>query len=238
MTAAEAASTCDIHYVYLEMVLAKDKNYDVLAGLFKGIVEKKGQKFILLQGLKNATNVLSLKYYNLMTIEVREGDYKNYTYLTCEQVDQDKGLEMVETLNRTLLAAKFGVVNDPTIIDTDKYTEVPDDYKGGKALNTGTANTGTASGVGNFATPGSRYTAGTTYTKQTTVKPDPTPGTIKRTKKKKPTKAVLDEMFEKVQQIQAGTFELELPEIMGADDAGETEADDDFGNGYYGAYCG
>ena len=96
MTATEAASKCDIHYVHLEMVLAKDKNYDVLAGLFKGIVEKKGQKFILLQGLKNATNVLSLKYYNIMTIEIRNGDYKNFTHLTREQVDQDKALEMVE----------------------------------------------------------------------------------------------------------------------------------------------
>jgi len=237
MTATNAAGSSKLHYVYLEMVLNKEKNYDVISGLFKGIIEKKGQKFVLLQGLKNATNVLSLKYYNLMTIEIREGDYKNFTYLTCETIDQEKGLEIVEEVYKRLTDAKMGVANDPTIIDIDKYTEVPADYKDGTPLNSSTATTGSASGVGSFATPGTRYQAGNNYTKQTTVKPDPTPSAIKRTKNKKPSKALLDTMFEKVQQIREGVFEAALPEIMAEDDTGVTEAEDVDAD-YYGNFYG
>jgi hypothetical protein len=240
MTAENLAGKCEIDYIYMEMVLNKDTKYDVITGLFKGIVEKKGQKFVLLQGLSNTTNVLSTKFYNIMTIEVREGDYKNYTYLTCEKVDQDIGYEKIEKLAKTLLDNGFGVANDPEIIDTDKYKEVPKDYVEGKPLGNGTAQSGTASGVGSFASPHSRYSQGAhTYTKQTTVKPDPVPGLIARTKTKKPSKTALEEMLEKVRQVTADTFEPELPEIMGEDDTGVTEADDDdYAAGYYNGFCG
>jgi len=237
MTAAETAGKCDIKYVYMEMVLNKDTKYDVLSGLFKGIIEKKGQQFILLQGLDKTTNALNRKFYNIMTLEVREGDYKNFTYLTCEQVDQDNGFEMLEQTYQKLLDAGFGIVNDPKIIDIDKYTDVPEEYKVGRPVGTGTAQSGAASGVGSFAAPHTRYNQGTTYAKQTTVKPDPAPGLIARTKTKKPTKALLDTMFEKVQQITAGNFEPAIPEIMGEDAAGVSAADDNdyydqFGAGY------
>ena len=239
-TAANSAGKCKTNYVFLEMVLNKDTKYDVIAGLFKGIIEKKGQKFILLQGLKNATNILSVDFYNIMMIEEREGDFKNLTYFTAEKIDQDIAEEMIAKLYENMLAGGMGLHNDPKIIDIDKYTEVPKDYLDGKPLQTGTATAGKASGVGNFASPHTRYQAGTTYTKQTTVKADPEPSLIGRTKTKKPAKAALDIMFAKVQQVTAGEFEPVLPEIMGEDDAGVTEADDTETYGYYGAagYCG
>jgi len=235
MTADNTAGKCTIDYIYMEMVLNKDTKYDVITGLFKGIIEKKGQKFVLLQGLGNTTNVLSTKFYNIMTIEVRDGDFKNFTYLTCEKVDQDEGFERIEKLAKKLLDGGYSVANDPQIIDVERYDKVPPEYVEGKPLGNGTAQSGTASGVGNFVSPHSRYNQGATYTKQTVVKPDPTPALIARTKTKKPTKTLLAEMMEKVQQVTANTFVPVLPEILGEDDAGVTEADDN-DVGYYNGY--
>lgn len=240
-TAKNSTGKCKTNYIYLEMVLNKDTKYDVIAGLFKGIIEKQGQKFILLQGLKNATNILSADFYNIMMIEEREGDYKNLTYFTAEKVDQDIAEEMIGKLYNNLIEAGMILKNDPKIIDIDKYSEVPKDYIDGKPLQTGSSAAGKASGVGNFASPHTRYQSGTTYTKQTTVKADPEPALINRTKTKKPVKAALEIMLEKVQQITAGDFEPTLPEIMAEDDTGVTEADDDdgvYGYGYGAGYCG
>ena len=230
--------TRKVDYVYIEMILNKDSKYDVIPGLFKGVVERKGHKFVLLQGLKNATNVVSVKFYGIMSLEVCEGDYTNFTYFTAEKVEQDAAYEMLEKLGKELLADGFGYSNDPNIIDTDKYNNVPSTYKDGKPLTSGTATSGTASGVGNFAPPHTRYSNnGTTYVRQSAVKPDPPPAVIGRTKTKKPTKAMLDEMLAKVQQITAGEFQVVLPDILGADESGVTEAEDDYGNEYYGHLC-
>lgn len=236
MTTAATQGKCKIDYIYLEMVLNQTTKYDVIAGLFKGILEKDGQKFILLQGLKNSTNVLSLKFYNILSIEELTGDYRNHTYLTSEKSDQDTAFEMVETAYNEIIEAGFCLPNDKKLIDVDKYSQVPKEYLEAEKIKSGSATSGSASGVGSFASPGVRYSGnGTTYVKNTTIKADPEPSLIKRTKSKKPTKAAIDIMFEKIQQIRAGNFVPELPETMGADAAGTTDADDDYSG--YGAYC-
>lgn len=235
--AADTQKPCKTDYVYLEMVLNKETKYDVVSGLFKGIIEKKGQTFILLHGLKNSTDVLNLKFYNFMSIEELTGDFKNYTYLNSEQTDQDTALEMVTAIYKELMAAGFGLVNDGKLIDIEKYRKVPVDYKDGKPLVTGTGTAGSASGVGSFANPGTRYVNNNgIYSRNTVIKKDPEPSLFKRTKTKKPTKVAIDLMVEKLAQIRAGNFEPSIPDTLGVDAAGEHDADDDdtsaYGYGY------
>lgn len=231
--------TCKTNYVYLEMVLNKGVNYDVIVGLLKGVIEKNGQTFILLTGLNNATNVLNTKFFNFMTIEEREGDYKNLTYLTAERVDQETAMEIVQKMYTDMIEGGMGLVNDGKIIDIEKYTEVPDDYKTGKPVGGTAATPGAVSGVGNFASPGTRFqNTGSLYNRQATIKTEPSPSLIKRTKSKRPSKVVLETMLEKVQQIRTGDYEPDLPATMGTDDAGVTEAEEDAGYSYYGIGCG
>ena len=172
--------------------------------------------------MKEATNAIGLDFYNIMMIEERAGDYKNFTFFENTKMDQDTATEMIEALAKSLLEGGMAMDSDPKLIDVTKYSEVPADYAAGKAINS--ANATAANGVGTFAAPANRYTgtAGT-YTKQTVVKPDPSPTVLERTKTKKPTKAIIDEMNEKVKSICDGTFVPDLPEIMGVDEDGVEE---------------
>jgi hypothetical protein len=234
MTAENTQGKTNIYYVYLEMVLNKEAKYDVISGLFKGIMEVGGNTLVLLHGLKNSTDVLNLKYYNIMSIEERTGDYKNMLYLQAEANDQNTALSTLQTMYKELIAAGRGLINDGKIIDVNKYTNVPKEFLEGKPIG-GTAGTG-GNGVGNFSNPGTRYVAtGSNYTKQPVIKKDPEPFIIKRTKNKKPTKAMLALMEEKIQQIREGTFEQELPEILGADAAGANDDKEDDFQDIYGA---
>ena len=231
---------CKTNYVYLEMILNKDSKYDVIAGLFKGIVEKDGDKFILLHGLKDSTNVLNLKYYNIMMVEELEDDYKNMMYLNAEESDQKMAMEAVEKIYASLLAGGRGLANDPRILDISKFSDVPKEYVEGKPLEKSTTSTSstTNSGVGTFANPNTRYVGNSgTYTK-TVVKADPEPSILGRTHNKKPLKAMLDLMEEKIDQIMAKNFEPILPETMGEDAEGTGIAEDVEDEAYYRQGCG
>ena len=219
---------CKTNYVYLEMILNKDLKYDVVSGLFKGVIEKNGDKFILLHGLKDSTNVLNLKFYNIMTIEELEDDYKNMTYLTAEDVDQNLAVELVEKIYSNLLSAGIGLENDPRILDVKKFSNVPKEYTEGKPIEkpAHTTTTTPTTGVGSFVNPNIRYNSyGGTYTK-TQVKSEPEPAVLGRTLNKKPLKASLDLMEEKINQIMLGTFKPVLPETLGEDADGTGIADD------------
>jgi uncharacterized protein YaaR (DUF327 family) len=221
-------------YVHLEMILNKEAKYDVVAGLFKGIMEREGEKFILLHGLKESTNVLNLKFYNIMTVEQLADDYKNMTFLTAEDTDQVLALELVESLYEGLVAAGNVLENDPKIIDIRKYEGVPKEYLEGKPLEKDTT-TSSVSSNGSYTPPCTRYSGtGVTYTK-TVVKKDPEPTLLSRTNSKKPAKTALDLMEEKITQIMAGTFVPVLPETVGEDADGKAAADDpDTDTDYYG----
>lgn len=230
-------NTFKVRYAYVEMILNKETKYDVIAGLFKGIVEKDGASFILLHGLKGATAVLNTDFYNIMSIEVLEEDYKYMTYLTCESTDQELAFQMLDELYADFMKHDFGLKNDPTIIDIEKYSEVPKDYLDGKPLNKTAAASGTqAGGVGSFANSPKTYARNNSVAGYgvTNVKKDPEPATFGRTESKKPTKTALDLMQEKIDQIKAGTFEYQLPETLGGEDAGT--ADDDGYDDLYGHY--
>jgi hypothetical protein len=247
MSEVNTQQQCKVRYVYIEMILNKETKYDVVAGLFKGIVEKAGEIFILLHGLKNATAVLNTKFYNIMSLEVMEEEYKNMTYLTSEVSDQELANQMLSELNILLLDNDFGMKNDTKIIDIEKYQDVPVDYKDGKPINKDDAAAGAkASGVGSFAAPGTRYqppASGVLYSKTNATK-DPEPSIFSRSTTKKPAKANLELMREKIEHIMAGDYEHELPETVGDvpvnKDAKTADDDDDYYDNMYGgqgAFC-
>lgn len=217
-------------YVHLEMILNKDTKYDVLSGLFKGIIKKDGETFILLHGLKNSTNVLNTKFYNIMTIEELEDDYKNMTYLTAEKADQTAGFDIIKTLYERLITADFVLRNDRKIIDISKYKDVPKEHIEGTSI-TNTETNSNTKGHGSYNQASNRYT-GSGYLK-TTVKKEPEPLVFGRKKNKKPNKDAIESMIEKLDKIRAGTYEEVLPETLGEDSAGTGDADDD----HLGGYC-
>jgi hypothetical protein len=201
-------------YVYIEMIFDDPKKNDVLSGLFRGIIEREGQTFIALKGLGSCTNLVALDFYNIMTIEAREKEYRNMAYCTHTPEDQAKAFGMLEAHHKAYLDAGYAIKKGGAIIDDSKFTNVPKEM-GGKEL---TAKI--SSGTGSYSTGHTRYTNPThvngAYT-QTTVKPDPTPGVIKRSKTNKPTKAQLTELSTLLDAIKAGDHELELPETPGDD---------------------
>jgi hypothetical protein len=222
---------CKTKYVYIEMILNKDSKYDVISGLFKGIIEKDDDKFILLHGLKDSTNVLNLKFYNIMMIEELEEDYKNMIYLNSEESDQKTAMEEVEKLYAKLLSAGIGLENDARILDIKKFKDVPREYTEGKPIEKPLTHTTTTTST--YNNPNTRYAgANGVYTK-TVVKSDPEPSVLGRTQNKKPLKADLDLMEEKINQIMIGTFVPVLPVTMGEDADGTGDAVETADEMYY-----
>lgn len=232
-------TACKTNYVYLEMILNKESKYDVVAGLFKGIIEKDNDKFILLHGLKDSTNVLNLKFYNVMMIEELETDYKNMIYLNSEDSDQKIALEEIQNLYEKMILAKMGVENDPRILDVNKFINVPKEYLEGKSIEKGAVtHTTQTNGVGSFVNPVTHYSgAAGAYTK-TAVKVEPEPAAFSRSNSKKPLKADLDLMEEKINQIMAGDFNPILPETMGEDADGTGVSEEIEDENYYRAGMG
>jgi len=223
---------CKIKYIYVEMIFNKENKYDVVAGLFKGIVKKKDEVFILLHGVKNATIILNTNFYNIMSVEILEKDYKNMTYLTSEDNDQKMAFQLLGESNEMLLKHNFGLKNDTKIIDIEKYKDVPSNYMDGKSINkditksdeSGTK-TSTFSSSGNDYKPKSSSNA-TIYRRHQT-KDEKTPAIISRAESKKPTKSDLELMRERIEQIKKGTYEHVLPETLGEEPGDD---DDDLDN--------
>jgi hypothetical protein len=228
---------CKTNYVYVEMILKKSsQTYDVVAGLFKGIYEdkKKGGVFILLAGLKGVTDCLNLEFYSIMTIEELEEDYRNMDYVIDTEEDQAKALAALKALKEKLIIGGKGSESDKDIIDETKYTKVPEDYKKGQPIGAKFDQAGT----GNFAAATTRYEKSNynTYNK-TVIKKDPEPTSFERKREELPAAEFLAALSTRIDAITSGELDLELPAIMGADEAGVGFDDDDPYNGI-GCMCG
>lgn len=245
MTLANEQKTTDIKYIYLEMIHVVGEKHDVVAGLFKGMIEFNGETLVLLQGLSNCINVVNLRFYNFMTIEVLGAEYKDMIFLTREEQDQESALKIVKAKFQELRDAGYAMVNDGNVIATNRYVDVPAEYLNGKEITSGAAKQ--AGGVGAFAGTQTRYTPNQ-YNKQnftkTPVKKDPGPTAFGRTKTKRPTKDTLALMVEKIEAIKAGDAEVTLPELtvekeIYVDKAATTAAayeDEDYYSNIYGAH--
>lgn len=232
-----AVKACTTSYVYVELITGDNSKYDVVSGLFSGIIERNKEKFILLAGMsKNQTNIYNAAFYKFLMLEQLERDYKNMTFFTASEVDQKQALEILEGYFKELKEANFCIKSDANVIDISHYKEVPAEYVGGKKIE----NVGGTSGVGSFVPPANRYAnTGRTYIHQPVVKKDPEPMLISRsTEVAKPTKKALAEMATKIDQIMAGTFQATVPELD-ASEAG-TAAAKSYGDegGYNRRYAG
>jgi hypothetical protein len=252
MTQEEGQKTTAIKYVYIEMIHNMETRHDVVAGLFKGIIEHNGKTFILVHGLENATSAMNTDFYNVMSLEVMEDNYKNLTFFTASEDDQEKATKMVEDIFTELKDAGYTLANDGKVIAITRFVDVPDEYLKGKAMTNTFGHTpaaGTAgAGVGQFANRNGQYRQSqhnpTTYTK-TVPKKDPEPTVFGRTKTKKPNKEALDLMIEKIDAIKSGATVPAWPDLCdeknsGANTAGKSVvgADDDDYEDMYGYYRG
>lgn len=221
-------------YVYVEMIFNDPKKHDVISGLFKGILEYKGSTYIALKGLGNTTSLINLKFYNIMTIEVMEEEYRNMSFCTHEEEDQIKALGMLKKQYEDFQEADLMVKKGGMLIDVTKYINVPKDYKEGKELNSKVS-----SGTGQYTAGHTRYAKGATGSaayQKTEVKPDPKPAVLKRSSKK-PTRAELEQLSELIDQIANKEVVLPLPETPN-DDIGDDEDDGNFYRSMYGGFCG
>ena len=220
----------DIEYVYVEMVLNKERKYEVISGMFQGIKIRDGATFILLHGKKDITNIVNLRYYNIMTIEILHKDHKDMTYLTINDDDQKAALGMLDNVYKNLLKSNLGQDKEGDLINVSRYTNIPGDRGGDIIVKQQIQQDKTThiqyNGVGNFAN--NRNGSSSTYR---ATKKEIVPTVFNRTAgSKKPSKSSLELMRGKIDQINEGNFECILPELIGA----TGEDDNDITNLYEG----
>lgn len=220
----------DIDYVYIEMVLNKERKYEVVSGMLQGIKIRDGATFVLLHGQKEVTNIINLRFYNIMTIEILHKDHKDMTYLTMKDDDQKAGLVMLDNVYKSLLEDNLGQGSEGDLINVSRYTNIPED-RGGNTVTKSYSHQDKAThiqynGVGNFANRSNNNIS--TYNQ--TKKKEIVPTVFNRTTgSKKPSKASLELMRGKIDQINDGNFECVLPKLIGAT---EEDKDDDVTNMY------
>ena len=213
----------DIEYVYVEMVLNKEHKYEVVSGMFQGIKVRDGATFVLLHGKKDVTNIINLRYYNVMAIEILHKDHKDMTYLTMKDDDQKAALIMLNKVYKNLLEDNLGQGREGDLINVSRYTNIPED-RGGNTVTKQYSQQDKSThiqynGVGNFANRSNNNTS--TY--KPTKKKEIVPTVFNRsTGSKKPSKASLELMQGKIDQINDGNFKCVLPKLIGA-----TEEDND-----------
>lgn len=222
-----SAST-EIEYVYVEMVLNKEHKYEVVSGMFQGIKVKDVATFILLHGKKDITNIVNLRYYNIMTIEILHKDHKDMTYLTMSSDDQKVALVMLGGVYKNLLEDNLGQGKEGDLINISRYTNIPEDRGGNTVVKQYSQQDKSThiqyNGVGNFAN--NRSDSASTYR---STKKEIVPTVFNRSEgSKKPSKSSLELMRGKIDQINDGNFKCVLPELIGA-----TEEDNDYTTNIY-----
>jgi hypothetical protein len=217
----------DIEYVYIEMVLNQEDKYEVISGLLQGIKTKEGSTFILLHGKKDITNIINLKFYNVMTIEVLHKDHKDMTFLNSSADDQKLALGILNKVYEELLKNNFALEKDEDLINILNYINVPEEYykgtitksKENNSIQSKSTHT-QCNGVGNFANSDANKSLHTPNKKKELV-----PSIFNRTKSKRPSKASLDLMQKKIDQINLGEFKCDLPYTLGNPDEKTNDKD-------------
>lgn len=213
----------NIEYVAVEIIdkRASSENCEIITGLFKGLVILESnnvkQLFVLVAGPKDAVDIYSFKYYNIMTLIVLGKNTKAMTYFTLNVEDQEVAIETLKTIVVKMYAENRMLEQDPDIIDISTFKNVPDNirktHKTTSKIQSGTSIPQASNNV--------------PY-----IRREPKPGVIKRTKTKKPTKRALISMITKITDIKKGTFTTILPEILGNEDE-DGDEDDNVESSHY-----
>lgn len=195
----------DIEYIHIEMVFnqkGKPNKYEVVSGLFQGTKTHNDSIFILLHGKKDATNILNLDFYDIMTIEVRYKEHKDITYLTAKSNDQKLALTLLDTLHKNCLKDSSFKQNEEDLIKISKYINVPKEYY----------DTGTQLKTPEYVNKNYNTVANNSY--NSNKKKEIRPFVFGRVGTTKPSKNHLVLMQKKLDQINANEFECNLPDIF------------------------
>ncbi len=210
---------CPIKYIVAEAIKADEKNListSIELGLFQGVLHKKLHKsskeaepFLLLKSKDNSLKTLCLHYYNILSLERFDGITKIVTFFRAGKEDQEKAQEMATDLVEQMRKANRTLASEDEMIDVSTYSEVPPVMGATKTEISG----GAASSRFNSRSTVGQGT-GVVHHHRAPIKKVIAPTLFKR-KGKKPSKAILDTMNDKIQQIAAGTYKPVLPEIKG-----------------------
>lgn len=223
-------------YAIVEIALERNNVRHIERGLFRGLrLEENNPTYIWLRTEKKYDKMCCLLNYTVVSVETYDGQTKTSVFFMADSGEQDEAKLLLTSLKENL---KFLTrEDDPEIIDTDKYENVPKDFGG----------TGIITKVSNHKSDVSEYSRqrvagfqGTGYQKPIyTPKKDPEPSTFKR-KARRPSKAALGKLDAKLDLIAKGEYKYKLPKIKNED----KEEDDDGANQdlsdtghYYESFC-
>lgn len=228
-----------IKYVLVEMIRSNETKLlssSIIVGLFKGLrsenmataeKEKKEQLFILLEDKNKALRALALEYYNIMSLEVYDGATRVLSFYRASTEDQALAFDQAAQIINELHEAQRTLAADENVIDIATYSTIPSVY-GTDDINK-SPGTQTSS---MFQGARSKDVIHHHRNTQSWQKKDPEPCLIKRTGKK-PTKAAMDAMRDKVVQLNSGDYTVTLPEIEDDDDEESTAPYDEEYNAQY-----
>jgi hypothetical protein len=235
-----------IKYVVIELIKANETKLlssSIIVGLFKGLRvenmtdeknEEKEQLFILLEDKDKALIAKALDFYNIMSFEVYDGATKVLSFYRASKEDQVTAFDQAAQIINELHAAQRTLVDDESVIDISTYSNIPAVFGTG-VISKSSAGTQTSSrfnGTGN-----NKSSIHTPHGNTRWQKKEPAPSLIERAGKK-PTKAAMDAMREKVIQLGSGDYTVTLPEIEGDDDDEPIVGVNDYDGEYSAQYFG
>lgn len=230
-----------IKYIAIEMINKDDTDAaEVVAGLFKGRKvrnnesTKQDEVFILIHEQDGSTYMLNTDFHNIISIEVLYETMRVMTYFMMGDEDQKSAREIISDLMKRAVEKEVVLVNDPTVIDIQKYKEVPESVMKGETA-------ATKSGVAKPAGKSSNYTPAKSNVNNnyTYVKKEPSPQLWKR-RSKKPTTETLLELTKSLDLLEKGKLKVNVPVLPG--EMGKKESTTGVTSGYddeytYGSMC-
>ena len=204
----------DIKYVLVEMIendMTKMSGESIISGVFKGIrvydPPNEDMLILLEDKKKEVTHILNINRYNVLSMQKFDGYTKILHCFKATEEDQklalDKLADVIEELNKV----DRTIEGDDNIIDTNTYSDVPEDVTVIKNI----SDTSTASKNPIY----SGHRANKTTPIRTVVNKDPEPKFFKRSKNA--SKEALEKMEKKIMEIKAGTYQMKLPIVKGDD---------------------
>lgn len=202
-----------VKYMYVEVIRKKEGSAEVVGGLFKGIIKRRAHDFIVLGNNEdpvNKTHILNMHYYDTLMVEVLDDEYKTMLFLTADTADQEAALKVIQGHYDKFVAAGMILQSDDGIIDVNKYTEVPKDYRQSKPVDTKTADKKTTTAT-NYSKPANEYGSCAYNRPNHYVAKEIKPYAFES--KTVPSKAVIEEMISMTKAVTNGTFTFDIPHM-------------------------
>lgn len=202
-----------LRYVIVELVAERGSASSIEKGLFKGLKREFNQDFIWIRTNSEVVRACNLAFYNILSIESYNGDVRRFTFFQASIDEQKMARNAIKSV---LLALDDRVSKASGLIEASKYTDVPDNF-GSTNKNhmprTSAAHTPSCNKPSIYTPTGSPAFGHDYYDHMHSYeKKEPEPLPFKR-KSRKPTKAALKKLNAKLNLIDKGEYEYEMPEI-------------------------